>query len=51
MVGIGGFARAPLPRRSDEEAEGWSEGLRWLVALEKGLRRTSEGNRGLEVSI
>ncbi|KAL3423993.1 dihydrodipicolinate synthetase [Phlyctema vagabunda] len=35
--GYGGFARAPLPRPSKEEAAKWKEGFRELMALEKSL--------------
>ena len=36
-LGYGGFARAPLPRPTDEEVEDWREGFRGIVALENEL--------------
>ena len=37
LAGHGGFARAPLPRPGAGEMDGWREGFRKVVVLEKGL--------------
>jgi dihydrodipicolinate synthase/N-acetylneuraminate lyase len=36
-MGYGGYARSPLPKPTNTQAEKWKEGFRELVALEKSL--------------